>query len=143
MFTLNSKLNKRLIWTKLKGQLTINTPKSQAFIGFTGKKLNKHLEDVTISMDNPYGNILVISIDGKPIKTSSHIFIQAFTKEKNNGFKKEKVRNKKFYRTIELGGFPVLVKNISATVTFDNIDSPDKWEIWKLDSKGYRVEKLT
>ena len=126
-----------------KGQLTINAPKAQAFIGFTGKKLNKHLKDVSISMNNSYGNVLVISIDNKPIKSSSHIFIQAFSKEKNNGFKKEKVRNKNFYRTVKLGGYPVIVKNISATVVFDNIDSPDNWEIWKLDRNGYRTEKLT
>ena len=126
-----------------KGQLTINTPKAQAFVGFTRKKLNKQLKDVTISMDNPYGNVLVISIDNKPIASSSHIFIQAFTKEKNNGFEKEKVRNKNFYRTINLGEFPIVVKNISAKVQFNNITSPNSWDIWSLDVNGNRMNKLT
>ena len=126
-----------------KGQLTINSPKAQAFIGFTRKRLNKQLKDVTISMENSYGNVLVISIDNKPIASSSHIFIQAFTKEKNNGFEKEKVRNKNFYRTLNLGEFPVVVKNISAKVQFDNISSPDSWDIWSLDADGNRMNKLT
>ena len=136
-------LTNQLYLNYKKGQLTINSPKAQAFIGFTKKKLNKQLKDVTISMDNPYGNVLVISIDNKPIATSSHIFIQAFTKEKNNGFEKEKVRNKNFYRIVKLGEFPIVVKNISAKVQFDNFTSPNSWDIWSLDANGNRMNKLT
>jgi hypothetical protein len=130
----------KLNWQK--GQLTVDTPKSQAFVGYTGKKFKKNLKDVVISMKNAYGNVLVISLDNKPIANSSHIMVQAFTRERNNGWATKEVRGKNFRRLKSSGGYPLLVNNIEATVQFKSISSPDSWHIWKLNSSGYRTEEL-
>jgi hypothetical protein len=68
--------------------------------------------------------------------------IQAFTRERNNGWTTEPVRDKNFRRLTSPGGAPLLVNNINAIVEFKNIASPESWEIWKLDSAGYRTEQL-
>jgi len=135
-------ITKELTLNWKKGQLTINSPKAQAFVGFTGKKMRKSLKDITLSMQNIFGNILVISLDDKPISKSSHILIQAFTKERNTGWKTEKVTEKNFRRLNALGGYPILVSNVRANVQFNSLSTSDAWKIWKLDSDGYRTEEL-
>jgi len=123
------------------GQLTINTPKSQAFIGFTGKKNTYKLKDVKIKLMNRFGNILVISLDGKPIADSGHLLIQSFTEENNNGWTTEKVPKESFRRLRKIGDAPIVVKKINARVSFHSIKK-DGWKIWKLDPNGYRLKEI-
>lgn len=123
------------------GQLTINAPKAQGFTGFTKKGLLKKLNDVTFNLKNSFINILAISLDDKPLADSKHILVQAFTRENNNGWKTEKVPKESFYRLLNVGDSPLVVENISAKVSFPGKNSKG-WEIWLLDSNGYRLTQL-
>ena len=123
------------------GQLTINTPKSQALIGFTSKKSTAKLKDVNIKLTNRFGNVLVISLDNKPIAKSGHLLIQSFTEEMNNGWKTEKVPKESFSRLISLGDAPIVVKKIAAHVSFRNIKKAG-WKMWELDPNGYKVKEI-
>ena len=124
------------------GRLIINTPRAQAFVGFSGKDITKKLKDVTISTNNTFGNILVIALDDQPIASSSHILIQAFSEERNSGWKTEKVPKKKYSRLLDAGDAPLVVKNIKGHVAFHD-KKQKNWEVWKLDSNGYRVEQIS
>lgn len=124
------------------GQLTIDTPKSQAMIGFTNKNNSCKLKDVSIKISNPYGNVLVISLDDNPIANSKHILIQSFTEERNNGWETEKVPKENFSRLVNVGDTPIVVDQISAQVSFRNIKK-DGWKIWELDPNGYRLQEIS
>lgn len=123
------------------GQLTINTPKAQAFIGFTRRNITKKLKNVTISMQNSYGNILVISLDNQPLANSKHILIQSFSRENNNGWKTEKVPKEHYSRLVNVGDSPLIVEDIAGSVTFQGKNSKG-WEVWELDPNGYRLQEL-
>lgn len=131
-----------LILDYMHGQLTINTPKSQAMIGFTGKNNSCKLKDVNIKLMNDYGNVLVISLDNKPISDSKHILIQSFSEENNNGWKTEKVPKESFNRLVDIGDNPIVVKNINGQVEFKKIKK-DGWGIWELDPNGYRLQEIS
>jgi hypothetical protein len=124
------------------GQLKINTPKSQAFIGFTAKNNTCKLKDVNIKLTNRFGNVLVISLDNKPIANSGHILIQSFSEETNNDWITEKVPQKSYLRLVSVGDAPIVVKKINAKVSFRNIKK-DGWKIWELDPNGYRSKEIS
>lgn len=123
------------------GQLTIDSPKAQGFTGFTRRGVLKKLKDVTLNLKNSFINILVISLDNKPLSSSNHILVQAFSRENNNGWKTEKVPKENYFRLLDVGDSPLIVRNISA-----NISMPGKaskgWKIWQLDANGYRIDEL-
>jgi hypothetical protein len=93
--------------------LTVNSPRSQMVTGFLSKAGPIKLGDVTITSNNEFGTIHVISLDDQPLSTSKKILVQAFTEEKLTG---EDYSNG---RINALGHDPILIRNIDATVTFN------------------------
>jgi len=121
-------VTRELVWNYGDGLLTVNSPRSQAATGFLGKAGSVKLGDLTITSAMEYGTVHVISLDGEPIATSKRFLIQAFSEEKMFGFKAEGgvIKN--------VGGAPINVRDIQATVTFDN-DAGLK--ATTLDANGY------
>ena len=110
------------------GLLTVNTANSQAATGFLSKAGPITLKDVTIASDLEYGTVHVISFDGKPIATSRKVLVQSFSEEQFAGFAT------KGDRIVDVGHLPILVKELSGTVTFRG-GSP--WSAQSLDGNGY------
>jgi len=110
------------------GLLTVNTANSQAATGFLSKAGPITLKDVTIASDLEYGTVHVISFDGKPIATSRKVLVQSFSEEQFAGFAT------KGDRIVDVGHLPILVKELSGTVTF-RAGSP--WSAQSLDGNGY------
>jgi len=123
------------------GELTINSPKAQAYISSASKGFAVKLKDVTISLQNKIGNVLVISLDNKPLATSKHILIQSFSQVKNNGWITEQVPQDKYHRLVNIGNSPLIIKKIVAEVAFNNISNKG-WKMWKLSSDGFREKQL-
>ena len=98
-------------WDYGQGLVTVNTPRSQGATGFLGKVGRIDLKDVVIESQNEFGTILVVSLDGKPLAESGKVLVQAMTEEKPYGWT---VTNG---RIADLGGQPLLVRNIDAAVT--------------------------
>ena len=118
----------QLKWNWGDGVVTVNSPKSQAVLGFLSKAGAVKLGDVTISSQNEYGTIQVISLDGLPLATSKKILIQSFSEEKMAGFKADN-------GVIEdVGHAPINVRDIAATVTFANAAG---LKATALDEQGY------
>lgn len=123
-----------LNWDYGKGFIAIDTPKSQGITGFLSRAGRIELDDVIIESYSEYASILVISLDGKPLKTSEKILVQTMTEEKPYGWKVNK-------NTIEdMGSFPTNIKKLDATLTLKNRDSVSK--ITVLDENGYSKEEL-
>ncbi len=118
-------------WDYGNGLVTVNSPKSQAAIGFLAKPGPIKLGDVTIQSKNEYGTIHVISLDNQPLATSRKMLVQAFTEEKMYGFKSAN-------GVIEdIGRPPITVRNIDASVTIQNAAN---LRVTVLDEQGYPRE---
>ncbi|MBN1863319.1 MAG: hypothetical protein JW808_00305 [Victivallales bacterium] len=124
-----------------RGVMTINTPKAQALIGSTDAGHFEKLADVTISKRNSFGNVLVISLDDRPLSQSGHVLVQSFARELNNGWQEESVLKEDYKRLVSVGDAPIILEEISGNVTFHGIDSSG-WEAWQLDSAGVRIAPL-
>ena len=124
-----------------KGFLQINTPRSQAVVGFFPKKKRVGLADVSISLDNKYGNVLVTSLDDKTIAESGHILIQSFSEEINNNWKIERIVGDPYKKVKDVGDAPVVVKIISGSVILKGKNKAE-WNAYKLDINGFRIGEL-
>lgn len=118
-----------LTWDYGTGAVTVDTPRSQGVVGFLRQAGRVELSDVTIESGNEFGSVLVISLDGKPLASSRNILVQAATEEKCHGWK---VDNGKI---ADLGGYPLNVRNIDATVTFRR--GSHLKTVHTLDAHGY------
>ncbi len=117
-----------IVWDYSRGLLTVNSPRSQAAVGFLAKAGPIKLGDVTIESRNDYGTIHVISLDGQPLASSRKILVQAFTEEKMYGFKSANGVIQ------DIGRAPITVRDIDATVTLANAAN---LKAAILDEQGY------
>ncbi len=91
--------------------------------------------DVAIESGNEFGTILVVSLDEKPISRSRKLLIQAMTEEKCYGWRVEGGR------IADLGGYPITVREIDATVTLKRAGLLRAAHV--LDEHGYVRERGT
>ncbi len=118
----------QIVWDYGRGLVTVNSPRSQAAVGFLGGAGAIKLGAVTIDSHNEYGAVHVISLDGEPLAISRRILIQAFTEEKMQGFKAVN-------GVIEdIGRAPITVRDIEARVTIAN---GANFKATALDEQGY------
>jgi hypothetical protein len=122
-----------LVWDYARGLLTVNSPRSQAAVGFLSKAGAINLANVTIQSRNEYGAIHVISLDGAPLADSRRILIQAFTEEKMYGFKSANGLIQ------DIGRAPITVRDIDATVT---LAATPALTATALDEQGYAAARL-
>jgi hypothetical protein len=120
--------DKTMKWDYGKGVIILNTPKAQGVTGFLKQAGSIKLGDITITSDNEFATILIVALDNQPLATSNRILIQAMTEDKTYGWKTTsgKITN--------LGRYPLTVRNIAATVTFQK---RTKLAATPLDANGY------
>ncbi|MFV1995547.1 MAG: hypothetical protein ACC661_08920, partial [Verrucomicrobiales bacterium] len=63
------------------GRFTINAARAQAACGWLNHAGTISLDNVDITMNNEWGSVLVISLDGAPLAYASQVLIQAATRE--------------------------------------------------------------
>lgn len=122
-----------LFWDYGIGLATVNTANSQGLTGFLSKAGRREFNDCSISSSNEYGSIMVISLDGKPIRRSQKVLVQAFTEQKMYGF------NTKADGTItSFGQKPINIKKTEASISFKR-----KFKsAFDCDEHGYRRNDL-
>ncbi len=109
-----------------KGVYTINAPKAQGVLGFLGGAGIQKLADVSIDCRNRYASIVVVPLDGKDIKDSDSILLQAGTISRPTGWLSVadtifpgKVKTDCF-KIVSTGALPFQVENTDAVVTVAN-----------------------
>ena len=111
-----------------KGVYRVNVPRAQAAAGFLKDAGPQKLSDVEINSTNTYAAIVVVSLDGKPIKDSSRVLVQVGTTCRPSGWKvyptgvKYEGKQVPAYRILATGGgkLPFQVENAAGTVTVAN-----------------------
>ncbi|ANE48238.1 hypothetical protein SY83_20260 [Paenibacillus swuensis] len=127
-----------LEWKYGQGHVRLNTARSQAVTGKLAAANGVELKDVRITSTNEFGNIAVTSMDGSPIETSRKLLIQAFTENIPYGFRTEASGTDGTRKITALGGGPMNVRNIEATVLLKQMNDISK--VYALDSNG-RVQR--
>ncbi|MCL1920982.1 MAG: hypothetical protein FWG50_07875 [Kiritimatiellaeota bacterium] len=113
------------------GHITINTPRTQALIGFTGGKAAA-LNDVTIQTRNPYAAVYVTSLDDAPLATAKRLLVTALARARNTDMKLVAGT------LIQKGKGPILMEPVTCDLTFKRPGAPT---IHILDHDGRRTGK--
>ncbi len=105
-----------------KGICTLNAPKVQGATGFFKNGSDVKLADVSLHCGNPYATVLVVSMDGKELKTSGKILVQVGTTERPTGWqtKPAPVDKKTGEQVVNFGHAPWQIVNGDVTVTIQN-----------------------
>ncbi len=119
---------------KNKGYFTINTRGTQGVVGFAGQK-EIELDFVRIHMSNPFGVILITSLDRNlPLRESKKVLITAIAKGKNTGME----YNEDQTRLLATGTPPVLLEGVVADITLNTERTP---VIHVLDQIGQKTSE--
>ena len=121
-----------LSWNYAPGMAIINTPRAQGFAGFLSKMGQPTTDLLTVASQNEFSSILVISLDGLPLKDSRRILVQAMTEEQTYGFKADP----KSGLIQDVGTAPFGVQKISATLTI-KLSNAGSVKFQPLDENGY------
>ncbi len=124
-----------LTWDYGRGLVTMNTPRAQGAAGFLGRCGRIALDAVSIDMQNDYGSVTVVALDGAPLARASRILIQAMTVEQFYGFKATGAGNKSG-RIENVGAAPCGVEKFKASVTLKLEGRPPK-TVAACDEHGY------
>ncbi len=120
-------------WETKDGIFVVNAPAVQGATGFFRKNGAVDLGDITIQSDIDYGTIVVVSMDGKPIRTSSKLLLQVMSEQQNTGFN---APGKGYRKIVEAGGSPIIVRKLSGTVKLKRGDAAGL-SVTPLDWNGY------
>jgi hypothetical protein len=109
-----------------KGVFRVNSPTAQAVAGFLKEAGPQHLADVDVACRNPYATIVVVPLDGKPIRQTGKLLIQVGTICRPTGWTATPTRARidgkqsDCFRILSAGKAPFQVENTEATITVAN-----------------------
>ncbi len=109
-----------------RGVYRVNSPTAQAAAGFLKHAGPQHLADVDIACRNDYAAIVVVPLDGRPIRESGKVLVQAGTVCRPTGWSAVPTRARidgkqsDCFRIISAGKAPFQVENTEATVAVAN-----------------------
>lgn len=128
------------------GHMTVNTPRSQGTAGYLFHAGTIHLDNVDITMNNEFGTVLVISLDGKPLSHSTRVLIQAVG---NAGLRRWQTTDRvlpsdgtdwRGKEIVSVGEMPWLVDGIDASVTLKGMGTVT--QVRAVDANGYPIAAL-
>lgn len=123
------------------GLCLMNAPKAQGAAGFLRKKGSLRLADVEIRSGNDYATVLAVSMDDKPLKTSTRILVQVGTTERPLGWttRPVQVKGRSGEEVISFGRAPWMIVRADVTVLVNN---PNITRARVLDPNGVPVKDV-
>jgi len=121
-------VNGELTWDYARGFCTIDAPRAQGATGLLKSIGSIKLRDVTISSENSYATVLVISLDGQPLARTSRALVQVGTRARPTGWSDHAVtftinggREKVSGRQIDdTGRMPWIIDGTRVTIGINN-----------------------
>jgi hypothetical protein len=123
-----------------RGLLTIDAPCAEGICGALDDAGSVRLRDVTIASPMQLGEIIVVSLDGKPLATSAKMLLQVMSEERPSGFQSESLKSG-LTRIVSIGQDPWRVKDLSGSVKFKGPGAGDL-QVTPLDLNGYPRQRL-
>ena len=118
-------------WT-IGGKFVLNTPRTQAVVGFA-RSQTVAMQDVTIIMQNPFAQVIVTSLSNDPLATAPRMLICATARAENTNEQFRPFRR----GLVKLGTTPILLEPVSATITIKPHETK-KPTVYVLDWYGRR-----
>jgi hypothetical protein len=118
-----------------KGVLYLNAPAAQGISGNLKLAGSVALRDVVVESGLELGQIVAVSLDGRPLAESGRILVQAMTEEKPADFATEPAGDG-VKRITNLGHDPWLFREIQGTLRFKRADAA-RLKVTALDLNGY------
>ncbi len=112
-----------------KGIVTIDTPRTQALIGFV-KANDIQLPNLSADIENDFCSIILSSCDGRPIAESRRLLLAITARSANTGMKWNSNRTS----LEKWGTTPVLIEPIKGLITLNNLQSASELEAIPLNS---------
>ena len=128
-----------LLWDYKNGLVTVNAPRAQGVSGFLQKAGTVTLRDMTIASPIEYGTILLVPLDGQPLRTSRKMLLQVMSEDNNYGWDAPGTGKREIK---SLGTAPINVRRFSGTVTLTRPDAR-QLKVTPLDWNGYPAGKPT
>ena len=135
-----------LTWDANKGYVRINTPRTQAVIGFLSAEPHA-LSTATITSATRYGAVWVTAMDGDAsIRTARHLLITAVGPARNTGMEYETTTQPSrlgvpLPRLKTEGSGPALLEAITGDIQI-RCDHPEDFKCWSLDAVGQRKAQV-
>lgn len=119
-------------WSKADaGQVTVDTPRTQAVIGFAVSQ-NKAPENLSAEVANPFRVIVLTSLDAQPIARSGKLLLVAGVRAVNTGM----VWNSAHTGLAEWGTAPTLIEPVEGKVLLRGLDGATGVAAQPLDGAG-------
>ena len=122
-----------LRWDYGRGLATIDAPSAQGATGFLAKSGTIVLGDLTIETPLEYGSVLLVAMDGLPIRTSRKLLLQVMSEDNNYGWSAPGTGMR---TVVDAGGPPIVVKKFSGRVSLKRADA-ESMKVKALDFNGY------
>jgi hypothetical protein len=105
-----------------KGLCILNAPKAQGVTGFLKKAGAFNLRDVAIDSGNDYASVLVVSMDGRELRTSGRILVQLGTIARPTGWKTKPIviEGKPGEEILSYGKAPCQINRGDLTISITN-----------------------
>ena len=114
---------------KNQGLVTIQTDRSQGFIGFV-RHAPEPLKNLAATVENEFCSIVLTSLEDKPISQASRLLLAATARSANTGMK----WNDKRTSLVDWGTEPTVIEPVRGFLTLRNIDAAGQIEAMALDS---------
>ncbi len=129
-----------LTWDFGQGIVSIHSPYVQGASGFLGKVGQFQFGDVAFETGMEYGTILIVSMDGHPIRESEKLLVQVMSEEKHLGWQTTK-QDDGLKQITSLGGPPLMVRTLDGFVSLTRPDAHSLHAV-ALDARGYPLEEV-
>jgi hypothetical protein len=113
------------------GMVTVETPRTQALIGFVTAN-GQSVRNLAARLDTKFAALVLSSMDGKPIANAGRLLLTAGSRVSNTGLK----WNADHTRTTDQGGSPSLIEPVTGTVTLRGISRAHRVSVAALDGAG-------
>jgi hypothetical protein len=131
-----------LTWDAMKGYVRINTPRTQAVIGFLSAEPHA-FSTSTITSATRFGAVWVTAMDGDaPIRTARHLLVTAVGPARNTGMEYGTTQQLSrlgapLQHLKAEGGAPALLEAVTGDIQI-RCDHPEAFKCWSLDVVGKR-----
>ncbi len=135
-----------LVWSALDGFVTVNTPRTQAVIGFLGTGPHA-LATMTLRSPTNFGAVYVTALDGEAtIESARRLLVTAVGPAKNTGMEYETTSQSSplgvpYSRLREAGKAPALLEAITGQIEIRS-RLAGQLKAWALDVVGNRVREV-
>lgn len=135
-----------LAWDASKGVVTIDTPRTQAVIGFLG--VGPHaLGSITVKTPTNFGALYVTAMDDRaPIQSARRLLVTAVGPARNTGMAYETTAqlsrlNAPYWHLQKAGQAPVLLESVTGEIEIQS-NQASRLKAWTLDVVGKRIKEV-